>query len=113
MCAGERGIGGQLAFRPYASTRAVEAAIGEQRVYAALVLPPGWPRLLIASASGVSVARVLEDAEVATYPASRSNSMSESSRPAAATSSSKWATEEVPGIGRIAGDRCRSQAIAT
>ena len=58
----ERGVSGQLAFRPYASARAAEAAIGEQKEYAALVLEPGRPRLLVASASGVSVAQVLEDA---------------------------------------------------
>ena len=58
----ERSVGGQLAFRPYRSARAVEVAIGEQQVYAALVLEPGRPRLLVASASGDSIARVLEDA---------------------------------------------------
>ena len=58
----ERGVHGQLAFRPYASADAAEEAISEQRVYAALVVAPGRPRLLIASASGASVARVLEAA---------------------------------------------------
>lgn len=58
----ERGVDGQLAFQPYASAGAAEAAITEQRVYAALVLEPGRPRLLVASASGASVARVLEKA---------------------------------------------------
>jgi hypothetical protein len=58
----ERGVEGQLAFRPYASAQAAEAAIGEQKVYAALVLEPSPPRLLIASASGASVAQLLEEA---------------------------------------------------
>jgi hypothetical protein len=58
----ERGVSGQLSFRPYASARAAEAAIGEQKVYAALVLEPDRPRLLVASASGASIEQVLEDA---------------------------------------------------
>jgi hypothetical protein len=58
----ERGVDGQLAFRSYDSARDAETAIGEQQVYAALVLEPGRPRLLVASASGASVARVLEEA---------------------------------------------------
>jgi hypothetical protein len=58
----EQGVGGQLAFRPYGSARAAQTAIGAQRVYGALILEPGRPRLLVASASGVSIARVLENA---------------------------------------------------
>jgi hypothetical protein len=51
---------GGLTFRRYASAAAAEEAIGQQATYAALVLGPGRPRLLISSASGASVARVLE-----------------------------------------------------
>jgi hypothetical protein len=58
----EREVDGQLAFRSYDSARDAETAIREQQVYAALVLEPGRPRLLVASASGASVARVLEQA---------------------------------------------------
>jgi hypothetical protein len=50
---------GSLSFRTYASTAAAERAIDEQSVYAALDLLPNHPRLLIASAAGASVARVL------------------------------------------------------
>ncbi len=41
---------------------AAQAAIDEQASYAALVLGPGSPQLLISSASGASVARALEQA---------------------------------------------------
>jgi hypothetical protein len=58
----ERATGGALAFRPYRSAAAAEAAMGQQSIYAALVAGPGQPRLLIASAAGASVARVLEQA---------------------------------------------------
>jgi hypothetical protein len=58
----ERATGGALAFRPYRSAAAAEAAMGQQSIYAALVAGPGQPRLLIASAAGASVARVLEEA---------------------------------------------------
>jgi hypothetical protein len=58
----EKGVGGELALRSFGSAGAAEAAIGAQQVYGALVVGPGRPRLLIASASGVSVARVLEAA---------------------------------------------------
>jgi hypothetical protein len=55
-----RATHGGLTFRRYASAAAAEEAIGQQATYAALVLGPGRPRLLISSASGASVARVLE-----------------------------------------------------
>jgi hypothetical protein len=58
----ERAAGGGLAFRPYPSARAAEAAIDQQAEYGALVLAPGAPRLLLSSASGASVARVLGQA---------------------------------------------------
>jgi len=58
----ERATGGGLAFRPYPSTRAAQAAIDQQAEYGALVLGPGPPRLLLSSASGASVARVLQGA---------------------------------------------------
>jgi hypothetical protein len=53
---------GGLAFRHYPSPDAAERAIGEQRIYAALVLTGGQTRLLVASAAGSSVARVFEQA---------------------------------------------------
>jgi hypothetical protein len=58
----KRATGGAVRFRPIRSLAAAEAAINEQRIYATLVLEPGKPRLLISSASGVSVARVFEQA---------------------------------------------------
>ena len=58
----ERAAGGGLAFRPYPSAQAAQAAIDQQAEYGALVLAPGPPRLLVSSASGASVARVLEQA---------------------------------------------------
>jgi hypothetical protein len=51
-----------LRLRSYPSTAAAEHAIEEQTVYAALELDASHPRLLIASAAGVSVARVLTQA---------------------------------------------------
>jgi hypothetical protein len=58
----ERAAHGSLSFRPYATAAAAEHAIDEQTVYAALDLGPRRPRLLIASAAGASVARVLTQA---------------------------------------------------
>jgi hypothetical protein len=52
--------GGKLDFRRYASAPAALHAIDEQRVYAALDLTSTRPTLYVASASGASVARVLE-----------------------------------------------------
>jgi hypothetical protein len=52
--------GGKLDFRRYASVPAALHAIDEQRVYAALDLTSSRPTLYVASASGASVARVLE-----------------------------------------------------
>jgi hypothetical protein len=60
----KRATGGALQFHPFYSVEAVRTAINEQKIYAALVLEPGKPQLLISSASGVSVARVLEQAAV-------------------------------------------------
>jgi hypothetical protein len=51
---------GGLAFRPYRTAAAAEEAIDEQVAYAAVVLGPNPPRLLVSAASGYSVARVLE-----------------------------------------------------
>jgi hypothetical protein len=58
----ERAAHGSLNFRAYPSTAAAARAIDQQKVYAALELAPGRPRLLIASAAGASVARVLTQA---------------------------------------------------
>lgn len=58
----ERATRGGLAFRFYRSAAAAREAIDQQATYAALVLGPGSPRLLISSASGASVARVLQQA---------------------------------------------------
>ena len=60
----ERAAGGGLAFRRYPSVAAIQAAIDRQSEYGALVLGPGTPRLLLSSASGASVAQVLEKAAV-------------------------------------------------
>lgn len=51
---------GTLAFRRYASVPAALHAIDEQQVYAALDVTATRPILYVASAAGVSVARVLE-----------------------------------------------------
>jgi hypothetical protein len=51
---------GALDFHPYPSESAAEAAIGERTIYAALVVGPGRPRLLVAGAAGASVARLLQ-----------------------------------------------------
>jgi hypothetical protein len=58
----ERAAGSDFAFRPEPTETAAVAAIEQQRVYAALVLTSPRPRLLVASAAGASVARVLEQA---------------------------------------------------
>jgi hypothetical protein len=58
----EQATGGALSLRPYPSVQAAEAAIGRMDVYAALVLDPREPRLLVASAAGTSVSRLLEQA---------------------------------------------------
>jgi hypothetical protein len=58
----DRATHGGLAFRPYRTAAAAEEAIDQQASYAALVLGPGPPRLLVSSASGFSVAEVLEKA---------------------------------------------------
>jgi hypothetical protein len=62
LAALKRATHGGLAFRRYATDAAAEEAIDEQTTYAALVLDQGIPRLLVSSASGASVARVLEQA---------------------------------------------------
>jgi hypothetical protein len=51
---------GGLAFHPYASVAAALHAMDEQDVYAALDLTSSTPTLYVASASGASVARILE-----------------------------------------------------
>jgi hypothetical protein len=51
---------GALDFHPYPSESAAAAAIGERTIYAALILGPGRPRFLVASAAGASVARLLQ-----------------------------------------------------
>lgn len=53
---------GALAFIAYPSAADASRAIGQQRIYAALVLDRSPPQLLIASAAGTSVARVLQQA---------------------------------------------------
>jgi hypothetical protein len=58
----QRATHGALTFRPYGSAAAAQHAIGQQATYGALVLGPGRPQLLISSASGASVALVLEQA---------------------------------------------------
>jgi hypothetical protein len=60
----ERATGGGLAFRRYPSAAAAQMAIDRRSEYGALVLGPGTPRLLLSSASGASVAQVLEQAAV-------------------------------------------------
>ncbi|MGI8334521.1 ABC transporter permease [Actinomadura scrupuli] len=56
----QRATRGALELHPFRSVAAAQVAINEQRIYAALVLGRGRPLLLVSSASGVSVARVLE-----------------------------------------------------
>jgi hypothetical protein len=54
--------GNGLALQRYGSRAAAEHAMVEQRIYAVLVLDGPRPRLLVASAAGSSVARLLETA---------------------------------------------------
>lgn len=59
----QQATNGALDFRAYASFDAARAAIDKRQVYAALILAPGRAAtVLIASAAGFSVARVLEQA---------------------------------------------------
>lgn len=58
----ERAAGSGLQLRPYSSEAVARRAIDEQQVYAALVLDARPARLLVASASGASVSRVLKQA---------------------------------------------------
>jgi hypothetical protein len=58
----ERAAGSALDLHAYPSADAARRAIEDQHVYAALVLEPKQRQLLVASASGASVARVLEQA---------------------------------------------------
>ncbi|MEU6269431.1 hypothetical protein [Saccharopolyspora shandongensis] len=58
----ESATGGALAFRTFDSVSAVRSALGDQSIYAALVLTPGHSQLLLSGASGVSVSRVLQQA---------------------------------------------------
>jgi FtsH-binding integral membrane protein len=55
----EAATGNSVRLTSYASLTRAEHAISEQRIYAALALTAGRPRLLVASAAGISVARVL------------------------------------------------------
>jgi hypothetical protein len=64
LAAVERAAHGQLVFSTYTSAAAALGAIDAQRVYAALDVTSARPTLYVASAAGVSVARVLEQAEV-------------------------------------------------
>jgi hypothetical protein len=56
----QRVAGGSLVFRRYATLPPALRAMDEQSAYAALDLSSGRPVLYVASAAGVSVARVLE-----------------------------------------------------
>jgi hypothetical protein len=56
----ERATRGALELHPFRSVAAAQVAMNEQKIYAALVLGREKPQLLVSSASGVSVARVLE-----------------------------------------------------
>jgi hypothetical protein len=58
----DRATHGGLTFRLYPTAAAATRAINDQASYAALVLNPGQPRLLVSSASGFSVAEILEKA---------------------------------------------------
>lgn len=57
-----------LDLRTYGSLSRVERMIGTQRIYGALVLDRSPPRLLVASAAGTSVARLLEQAALQVPP---------------------------------------------
>ena len=50
----------EIDWYPYPSSAAAREAIGERTVCAALILDAGRPQLLVASATGASVARLLE-----------------------------------------------------
>jgi hypothetical protein len=58
----EEATGGGLKFRRYPSVSAAEAAIDRHEISAALVVGTGRPQLLISSASGASIALVLQRA---------------------------------------------------
>jgi hypothetical protein len=58
----EAATGHGLRLTSYASLARAKHAIDEQRIYAALALASGRARLFVASAAGISVARVLEQA---------------------------------------------------
>src|SRR5947209_3014862 len=51
---------GAMELRPYPTRAAAEHALAEQEIYAVLDLRPARPQLQLSSASGTSVARVLE-----------------------------------------------------
>jgi hypothetical protein len=56
----ERVANDNLRFQPYPSLAAARQALHQQKIYAALDLTQGTPRLYVATAAGASVARVLE-----------------------------------------------------
>jgi hypothetical protein len=58
----EEVTGGGLKFRRYPSVSATKAAIDKHEIAAALVLGTGRPQLLISTASGASIALVLQRA---------------------------------------------------
>jgi hypothetical protein len=58
----ERATGSALKLHPVPSEAAARREIAREEIYAALVLAPGTPQLLVASAAGSSVARTLEQA---------------------------------------------------
>jgi hypothetical protein len=58
----ERATGSSLDLHPVASEAAARRELAREETYAALVLRPGPPKLIIASAAGSSVARTLEQA---------------------------------------------------
>ncbi|HEY2320229.1 MAG TPA: hypothetical protein VGH67_18115, partial [Solirubrobacteraceae bacterium] len=58
----EAATGNGLRLTSYASLARAKHAVDEQQTYAALALTGGRPRLFLASAAGISVARVLEHA---------------------------------------------------
>ena len=64
----EAATGNGLRLFRYTSLAGAKRAIDEQRIYAAVTLTGSRPRLLVASAAGTSVARVLEQAAHAVPP---------------------------------------------
>jgi hypothetical protein len=58
----ERNLRGALSLRPVRSAAAARRELLDQHAYAGLLLGPGRPRLLVAGATGASVARVLTQA---------------------------------------------------